>query len=96
VGAEQGVFQVDDPDFLANHLYAQGLGAMHLARVAAGVRELAPGVPQMFPVDPKDVMRTAIDTTFAYVLAPSRNGHHSASSKASAARVEASSPDAQD
>ena len=55
-GAEQGVFQVDDPDFLANHLYAQGLGAMHLARVAAGVRELAPGVPQMFPVDPKDVI----------------------------------------
>ena len=45
-GAEQGVFTVDDPDFLANHLYAQGLGAMHLARVAAGVRELAPGVPR--------------------------------------------------
>jgi AcrR family transcriptional regulator len=94
-GAEQGVFQVNDPDFLANHLYAQGLGAMHLARVAAGVRELAPGVPQMFPVDPKDVMRTAIDTTFAYVLAPSSNGHGSASSEPSGDRVEASSADAQ-
>jgi AcrR family transcriptional regulator len=87
-GAEQGIFQVDDPDFLANHLYAQGLGAMHLARVAAGVRELAPGVPQMFAVDPKDVMRTAIDTTFAYVLAPSTNGHGSAAPKA---RTKASS-----
>jgi hypothetical protein len=94
-GAEQGVFTVKDPDFLANHLYAQGLGAMHLARVAAGVRELAPGVPQMFPVDPKDVMRTAIDTTFAYVLTPSTNGHGPASRNASAAPAEASSADAQ-
>jgi AcrR family transcriptional regulator len=69
-GAEQGVFRVEDPDFLANHLYAQGLGAMHLARVAAGVRELAPGVPQMFPVEAADVARTALETTYAYVLAP--------------------------
>jgi AcrR family transcriptional regulator len=69
-GAEEGVFRVSDPDYLANHLYAQGLGAMHLARVSAGVRELAPGVPQMFPVNPEDVARTAIETTFAYVLAP--------------------------
>jgi AcrR family transcriptional regulator len=73
-GAEQGVFKVTDPDFLANHLYAQGLGAMHLARVGVGVRELAPGVPQMFPTDPADVARTAIDTTFAYVLADNGNG----------------------
>jgi AcrR family transcriptional regulator len=73
-GAETGVFRVEDPDFLANHLYAQGLGAMHLARVAAGVRELAPGVPQVFPIDVDDVLRTAIDTTFAYVVAPSANG----------------------
>jgi AcrR family transcriptional regulator len=74
LGAEQGVFQVSDPDFLANLLYSQGLGAMHLARVATGVRELAPGVPYIFPVDPKDVMRTAIDMTFAYVLSPGVDG----------------------
>jgi hypothetical protein len=43
---------------------------MHLARVAAGVRELAPGVPQMFPVDASDVMRNAIDMTFKHVLGP--------------------------
>jgi AcrR family transcriptional regulator len=92
-GAEQGVFHVSDPDFLANHLYAQGLGAMHLARVAAGVRELAPGVPQMFPVDPKDVMRTAVDTTFAYVLAPAPNGNRPASDEARADRAKASSAD---
>jgi AcrR family transcriptional regulator len=69
-GKEQGVFEVSDPDFLANLLYSQGLGAMHLARVAAGVRELAPGVPQMFPVDASDVMRNAIDMTFKHVLVP--------------------------
>jgi AcrR family transcriptional regulator len=73
-GAEQGIFRVQDPDYLANHLYAQGLGAMHLARVATGVRELAPGVPQLFPVEPQEVMRTAIDTTFAYVMNPNGNG----------------------
>jgi AcrR family transcriptional regulator len=74
-GAEQGVFKVSDPDFLANLLYAQGLGAMHLARVSAGVRELAPNVPQIFPVDAKDVMDNAIDMTFKHVLATSANGH---------------------
>jgi AcrR family transcriptional regulator len=96
-GAEQGIFKVDDPDFLANHLYAQGLGAMHLARVSAGVRELAPGVPQMFPVDPKDVMRTAIDTTFAYVLSPPTNGNKSTlgASDEPAQPAEASPSDAQ-
>jgi AcrR family transcriptional regulator len=72
-GAEQGVFRVSDPDFLANLLYSQGLGAMHLARVSTGVRELAPGVPYVFPVDPNEVMRTAIEMTFKYVL--SENGH---------------------
>lgn len=69
-GAEQGVFSVSDPDFVANLLYAQGLGAMHLARVSAGVRELAPGVPQLVPFRPEDVARAAVDTAFAYVLAP--------------------------
>jgi AcrR family transcriptional regulator len=68
-GAEDGVFAVEDPGFVANLLYAQGLGAMHLARVGAGVRELAPGVPQMFPVDPEEVATRAVDTALAYVLA---------------------------
>src|SRR6266542_2444756 len=74
LGAEQGVFKVSDPDFLANLLYSQGLGAMHLARISTGVRELAPGVPYIFPVDPEDVMRTAIDMTFKYVLTAEANG----------------------
>jgi AcrR family transcriptional regulator len=74
-GAEQGVFRVNDPDYIANYLYAQGLGAMHLARVGAGVRMLAPGVPQMFPIDAGEVIRTAVEGTFAYIMAPESNGH---------------------
>ena len=31
-------------------------------------------MPQIFPVDAKDVMRNAVDMTFAYVLAPGTNG----------------------
>ena len=83
-GAEQGVFRVNDPDYLANYLYAQGLGAMHLARVGAGVRMLAPGVPQMFPIDPAEVVRTAVEGTFAYILAPESNGHAKRSRKPAA------------
>jgi AcrR family transcriptional regulator len=78
-GAEQGVFEVGDPDYVANHLYAQGLGAMHLARVGVGVRELAPGVPQMFTLEDEDIAGTAVETAFAYVLSPEskngKNGH---------------------
>ncbi len=69
-GVEQEVFRVEDPDLMANMLYAQGIGAMHLARVGAGVREVTPGVPQMFTIDSADVARTAVNATFAYVLAP--------------------------
>jgi hypothetical protein len=63
---------------------------MHLARVAAGVRELAPGVPQVFAIDPDDVVKTAIDTTFAYVVNPSANGHHEGAARKPKARQAAS------
>jgi hypothetical protein len=49
---------------------------MHLARISTGVRELAPGVPYIFPVDPENVMRTAIDMTFTYVLSSNGDGEH--------------------
>jgi AcrR family transcriptional regulator len=74
-GAEQGVFKANDPDYLANYLYAQGLGAMHLARIGAGVKVLAPGVPQVFAIDPEQVVRTAVEATFAHLSASVPNGH---------------------
>src|SRR5918995_1047844 len=46
--ADEGVAE---PDFTANRLYTQVLGTMHLARLGAGVRESAPGVPDSFVID---------------------------------------------
>ena len=44
-GNRSGEFHIDDPHLLANTLYAQGLGAMQLARVGLLVKEAAPGMP---------------------------------------------------
>ena len=37
-GNESGVFDVKDPDFTANMLWTQMLGAMHLARIRVGMK----------------------------------------------------------
>jgi AcrR family transcriptional regulator len=66
-GAEQGLFSVEDPDFTANYLYTQTLGAMHLARVGAGVRAGAGGVPEPFPIDPLQVQEACIADVLASV-----------------------------
>jgi len=74
LGADQGVFKVEDPDFTANHLYTQTLGTMHLARIGVGVRAgangAAGGVPEMFPIDPKRVQEACIADVLASVGAP--------------------------
>ena len=36
---------------MANILWTQILGAMHLARIRVGMRQAAPGVPELFTVD---------------------------------------------
>lgn len=66
-GAASGDFAVDDPDLVANLLYAQGLGTMHLARVAAGVHEVAPGVAGVFPIDPDAVRALCVRGVLALV-----------------------------
>jgi AcrR family transcriptional regulator len=66
-GAEQGVFEVQDPDFTANQLYAQTLGTMHLARIGVGVRTTAGGVPEPFGLEPARVQRACIDAALASV-----------------------------
>jgi hypothetical protein len=60
-GREAGVFAAEDPDLVANRIYVQVLGTMHLARVGAGVREIAPGVPGMFSIDPEAVRRGCVE-----------------------------------
>jgi AcrR family transcriptional regulator len=61
---------VEDPDFAANRLYTQVLGTMHLARLGAGVREAAPGVPDVFPLDPERVRRACVEDTLALARMP--------------------------
>ena len=64
-GTEAGTFAVADADYTANLLWTQTLGAMHLARIRVGVRQLAPNVPELFKVDPDDVVRSCVASAMA-------------------------------
>jgi AcrR family transcriptional regulator len=66
-GAAAGVFIVDDPDYMANFLWTQVLGATHLARIRVGVRQVAPGIPELFSVSPERLARTCVDSALATV-----------------------------
>jgi AcrR family transcriptional regulator len=67
-GASDGTFAAADPDFAANHIYAQTLGTMHLARSGVGVRKNEPGVAEMFALDPQAVRRAAVQGALATVI----------------------------
>jgi AcrR family transcriptional regulator len=69
-GGEAGAFAVDDPAYMANVLWTQMLGAMHLARIRVGVRQLAPGVPGLFSVPPERLIETCVASAMATVGAP--------------------------
>ena len=56
---------VEDADYVANRVYAQVLGTMHLARVGIGVAETAPGVPGVFRIEPERVRRDCVDDALA-------------------------------
>ena len=64
-GADAGVFEVEDPDYTANLLWTQMLGAMHLARIGVGVRQAAPGVPAVFRVEHDQVTATCVASALA-------------------------------
>ena len=66
-GRDAGVFDVEDPDYMANVLWTQMLGTMHLARLGVGVKQLSPGVPALFAVRSDDVVRTCVDSALATV-----------------------------
>lgn len=69
-GVEAGVFDVADPDLLANTLYASGLGALQLARVGILVTEAAPGIPTVGEISPAQVRSYLVDSALALA------GHH--------------------
>lgn len=66
-GGRQGVFTVDDPDYTANVLWTQVLGATHLPRIGVGIRQAAPGVPALFAVEPEQIVDTCVRTALATV-----------------------------
>jgi AcrR family transcriptional regulator len=66
-GARDGSFSVEDPDYMANVLWTQILGATHLARIRVGVRQVAPGIPELFTVQPDQVARTCVASALATV-----------------------------
>ncbi len=70
-GSEAGAFALDDPDYTANVLWTQMLGTMHLARIRVGVREIAPGIPELFAVAPDGVVETCAQSALATVGARS-------------------------
>lgn len=54
-GTATGDFGVEDPELLANLLYASGLGTLLLARVGMAVSEAAPGIPTIARIGPDQV-----------------------------------------
>jgi hypothetical protein len=43
------------------------MGTMHLARLRVGVRQAAPGIPEMFKVTPEQIVRTCVDSALAAI-----------------------------
>lgn len=70
-GQKTGVFDEVDTDYLANHLYTQTLGAMHMARMGlivsrqATAKDAGPGHPVVHHADIATVRATAITATLA-------------------------------
>jgi AcrR family transcriptional regulator len=69
-GHDAGVFAVEDPKYMSNFLWTQLLGSMHYVRIGVGVSQAAPGVPELFRVDPAEVTRTCAASALATVRAP--------------------------
>ncbi|MBI5106796.1 MAG: TetR/AcrR family transcriptional regulator [Solirubrobacterales bacterium] len=68
-GVDAGTFAVEDCDVQANVLWTQVLGAMHLARIGVGLRQLGPGVPELFRVEAEQVVAAVVDSALATVRA---------------------------
>jgi AcrR family transcriptional regulator len=66
-GKQQGIFAIEDADESANLLYTQTLGAMHLARLGAGLRESAPGIPTLFRMTAEGVQEACVASALATV-----------------------------
>ncbi|MGI8558699.1 MAG: TetR/AcrR family transcriptional regulator [Solirubrobacteraceae bacterium] len=69
-GERSGEFSVADANYTASQLYAQTIGALHLARIGIGVTRSAGGGPEVFPISAAQVRSGCLAATLATV-APS-------------------------
>jgi AcrR family transcriptional regulator len=67
-GVERGEFKVDDPQLLANMLYASGLGTLQLGRVAMLVSEESPGVPRISRITADQVRDHMVASALAHAV----------------------------
>jgi AcrR family transcriptional regulator len=56
---------VAEPDLRANQLYLQAIGVLHLARSGVGLRAIAPGVAEAFPVSAEEVRAACVQLALA-------------------------------
>jgi AcrR family transcriptional regulator len=59
----------EDPEYMSNILWTQTLGTMHLARSQVGLRQLAPGVPDLFRIDDDRLVASCVAAALALVRA---------------------------
>ena len=64
-GSASGEFSVTESDLTANLLWTQMLGAMHLARIRVGMRRTEAGAPELFSVDPDQIVRACVESAMA-------------------------------
>ena len=64
-GASSGELRADDPDLLASIIWTQVLGAMHIARTGVGIRQPAPGIPEIFPIRSEQVVDAVVASALA-------------------------------
>jgi AcrR family transcriptional regulator len=69
-GVADGRFRTDDPQLLANTLYATGLGGLQLARVGMQVLEAAPGVPTVARLSADQVKEHLVAAALAMATGP--------------------------
>lgn len=64
-GRDSGAFAIEDPDMVANRLYAQVLGTMRLSRIGVGVGRDDDGRPRLLRIDPEQLRRDCVEDGMA-------------------------------
>jgi hypothetical protein len=85
-GQRSGVFDEVDTAYLANHLYTQTLGSLHMARVGLIVSSGQPGHPVVHHADIATVRATAITATLATAVGRKALNRNNTNSRPAAAK----------